>query len=219
MEGLRGKAGWLLLWASVTVAIGCTSTPPPTQAPASLAPSAAATAVADAAECARLIGATSLADPASIQAVDACRYRAAGAQASRAVLVANTAGPDQLWAALWVYAASSNDPAPLLPFASNSDPTLRAMASATLVAFGDRSGFAPLAQLLADTSTMYGSLPPLTIGAYTAAALLRYVVAGSAPSPDLADDPTAHAAVWQAWLNQNAAELQYSPADGIWTLP
>lgn len=217
MEGLRSKAGWLLLCAAV--AIGCTSTPPPTQAPASLAPSGGPTAVVDAAECARLIEASNLADPASIQAVDACRYRAAGGEAAREVLVANTAGPDQLWAALWIYAASSSDPAPLVPFASNSDPTLRAMASATLVAFGDRSGFAPLAALLADTSTMGGSLPPLTIGAYVAGALLRYVVADSAPSPDQADDPTAQAAAWQAWLDQNAAALQYSPADGVWTLP
>lgn len=175
-------------------------------------------AIADEGECRRLIEAVTLIDDPTIRAADACRFTPIGAQAARDVMANASASPDQLWAALWVYAASGSDPAPLRPLASHADSTLRAMASATLVAFGDRAGFVPLAELLADQTSLSGARPPVTVSAFAANSLSRYVAAGGAPAADAAD-PAAQASAWQAWLSANAETLQYSVTEGVWTLP
>jgi hypothetical protein len=176
-----------------------------------------ATPVTDASECRHRIDATNLADAATIQAVDACRYTAAGEQAAREALAAG-GSPDQLWAALWVYSTSANDPTPLVPFATNSDPSVRAMAAATLVAFGDRSGFGALEQLLDEPAQLRGSLPPIGVSTFSMNTLARYVVADGAPTVAPADT-AALAGAWRTWLTTNGAALTYSVADVTWTLP
>jgi hypothetical protein len=209
IEG-RNKSG--VVFVLLAALAGCATTPP-----APSATSGQPVAIADASECRRLIESANLADANTIQPIDACRYNAAGGQAARAVLSTAGATPDQLWAAVWVYAASGTDPAPLVAILSNADPTLRAMASATLVGFGERSGLAPLAALLPESAALRGSLPPMSIGGYATSVLARYVSATDIPAPDA--DPAVTASAWQKWLASNMASLEFSATDGVWVVP
>lgn len=192
--------------------IGCTTAPVPSAvdtAPANSVPSAPAVAAVDAGACRSRIQAADLTQDATIFAVDACQFTLAGAQAASEVLASGATG-DPLWAAVWVYAASGSDPAPLRPMLQQGDPSVRAMAAAALVGFGDATGFAVLGQVTTDTGDIAGADPPETIGAFAVDVLDRYVVA-----PDL---PTT-ASDWSGWLASHAPSLTYDSSAGTWSAP
>jgi hypothetical protein len=210
---MKGRAPFVAGVLSFTVAVtACQSTPP--------VPSPGPTGVAnvDPAECRRLIESVNVSDDATIRATEACRFNPAGAEAASALLAAST-NLDTIWAALWVYSASGSDPAPVRPLAANPDPSVRAMAAATLIAFGDRSGLAAAQDLLTETEPMRGSLPPVAIGNYMVSTLVHYVVAADAPAPGVSTDVASDAQAWAAWLPTHREALQFSPADGVWRMP
>jgi len=184
------------------LAFGCDATRP------SGPPTASQVAVS-ANACTDLIKAVDLARPETIDAVDPCRFTDAGADAARRVLQSNPAGGAR-WAALWVYAASDADPAPLAPYLTSDDPTVRAMAAAATVRFGDRAGFAVLGQSLTESRQLEGTRPPSTIAAF-ALGTLNAVVLGD-------DVPTA-ADAWPSWLGAHAAGLVFDAAAGTWSQP
>ena len=122
--------------------LGC-DTPKPTSSAAITAPPVAVVP----SDCGNRIAAVKLDVVATIDAVDACRFTPEGASAARAALESGASGAPQ-WAAVWVYAASGSDPVPLKPLATSSDPSVRAIAGAALIAFGDVAGFDVLRQAL-----------------------------------------------------------------------
>lgn len=207
-----GRAWWRLVGALVVAlgAIGCDSTPRPTDstgpgpAQASGAPTGAAAAPGD---CAARIAAVDLSKDATILAVDACRFTPGGRTAAQAALAAGaTGGP--LWAAVWVYGASGRDPAPLRPLLQASDASVRVMAAAGLVGFGDASGFESLRLALADGTALAASEPPTSVSSFAATVLGSSIAADALP---------ADAAGWDAWLRSNAATLVFEATTGTWS--
>jgi hypothetical protein len=192
---------------------GCMTTPP-VPSPTAGQP----VAITDAGECRRLIEAVNLADDATIKAVEGCRFSPAGAEAAISVLASSTS-PDALWAALWVYSASGSDAAPVQAFATSTDPTLRAMAAATLIALGDRSGLVAAQNLLAESGLLRGSFPPIPISSFVMATLTQYVVGADAPVSDGSGDVATDAQAWATWLGTHGDSLQFSDSDGVWRVP
>ncbi len=166
------------------------------------------------------IYAAKFSDPASLDAIDRqLRFTAKGEAAARALLdSAATLDGQTLWTALWIYASSGSDPAPLEPLVTHEDASIRAMAAATLVALGSSSGFAALKALLTEQGQLLGSSPPLSIGGYSVAALARYISAPGTPAePAAEEDLTALPGAWSSWLEQNAASLTFDAQTGTWT--
>lgn len=215
LEGLAKFGGLVFL---LTVLVGCTTAPAPSQPVTTGEPTAGPTVVLEPNACRRLIESVNLADGATIKGVEGCRFSPAGADAAVSVLGSSTS-PDALWAALWVYSASGSDAAPVKPFATSTDTTLRAMAAATLIAFGDRSGLAAAQDLLAATDILRGSFPPIPISSYVMATLTQYVVAADAPASDGSGDVATDAQAWATWLGTHRDTLQFSDSDGVWTVP
>jgi hypothetical protein len=185
------------------LALGCGTVNPSGPPPGSQAVDLSADA------CAGLIRAVDLATPETIDAVERCRFTDAGADAAKVVLTSNPTSGAR-WAALWVYAASDADPGPLLPYLASDDPSVAAMAAATVVAFGDRAGFPGLAKALDATQRLDGSKPPMSIQAFAFASLLSSVVVDEAPVD--AED-------WQDWLDANESALVFDGTTGMWGLP
>ncbi len=102
-------------------------TAPPTSDSSSSDPDVAAARAA--------IDAANLDDPASLSAVDAVRFTDAGAVAA-ANAIQDGASGDALWAATLVYGTVGSDPAVLQPLLGNDDPTIRALAAATVLSLG-----------------------------------------------------------------------------------
>jgi hypothetical protein len=152
------------------------------------------------------IEAADLSNEATIDALAGIRFTPAGKQAARDVLAAGASG-DVLWAATWVYASSAQDPAPLLPLLQNTDPTIRALSAAALVALGERAGFAALRASVPSVDPLRGSLPAMTVGDFAVATLTRYVETTEVPAD------------WDTWLGQHAEQLQFDPSHGVWKLP
>ena len=152
----------------------------------------------------------------TINALEGVRFTPAGEEAARAILASSATG-DVLWAATWVYASSATDPAPLVPLLGNADPSIRAMAAATLVALGDHAGFAVLAALLPDAGQLQGSAPPLSIGSFALFTLSRYVQASGVPAePATEADLAAAAANWAVWLGAHDSALTFDTASRTW---
>lgn len=171
---------------------------------------------ADVAAAHGMIEAADLGTADSINALEGVRFTQAGEEAARAVLASGATG-DVLWAATWVYASSATDPGPLVPLLDNADASIRAMAAATLVALGDRAGFAVLAALLPETGQLQGSAPPLSIGSFALSTLSRYVqVAGVPAEPATQSEVAAAAANWAAWLGAHTSALTFDAPSGTW---
>jgi hypothetical protein len=177
------------------------------------------TAAADLANCRALIDAADLLRPETIQAVDACRFATQGAQAARAVLESGARdGP--LWAAVWVYASAGSDPAPLRAAVAADDPSVRVMAAASLVGFGDATGFEVLQTSLDDADWLSGSKPPMRIMEFAVRTLARYVVAADAPvGPAAPEELESVRARWMDWLGLHAQDLAFDDAQGVWGAP
>jgi hypothetical protein len=209
--------------ALLALLAGCTTTPQPTQQGLTVNPSGQPTdqptALIAPTDCGARIGAANLTDEATINAVDDCRFTAGGAEAARSVLAAG-GSRDQLWAAVWVYSSASSDPAPLLPLLQGADSSVRVMAAAAVARLGDRAGLTSLSDALADGGNLAGSRPPLPVAQFAVFSLSRFVDGAGAPAPATgADDETAVANAWRAWLEQNASGLSYDQSRGEWVLP
>jgi hypothetical protein len=200
----RRVAFWTAVAVAAIALAGCESQPPQPSRPPDQAPPAVSES-----DCSARIAAVDLSIEATILAVDDCRFTTAGRDASRAALEAGAEG-GPLWAALWVYAASGQDPAPLRPILQVADTSARVMAASTLVALGDAAGFEPLRQSLGDETTMAGTEPPTPIVAYAVETLESYVIVEPLP---------ADAAAWDAWVAANAGSLAFDDAAGTWGLP
>jgi hypothetical protein len=249
---MRGRAPFLAALALQVAVLGCQSNPPvpPTTAvpnattgpngtagpttPAGPTTAVEVPATPDEAACQQAIAALDLADPASISAVAGCRFTPGGETAAQQVLAAGGTR-DQLWGALWVYATSSRDPAPLLPLAANPDPSIRAMAGAALAPLGEHAGIDALAASLNETSILAGSNPPEAIDEFAVFSLSRSVVAGGAPSSVTPSGPPSSASpassagpsptpsdpihAWQDWLTAHSAQLVFDSTARQWSLP
>jgi hypothetical protein len=167
----------------------------------------------------RLIESADLADETTLDAIGTIRFTVAGAQAAAEVL-ASSDDDDVIWAAIWVYASSGRDASPLRRHMDSSDPTIATMAGATLVAFGERSGFATLERSLGTTEQLRGSRPPQMISDYAATTLLRYVPSIAEASPlDGMVTPAMAAAQWATWLRDHGEGLSFDASSGTWLVP
>ena len=165
----------------------------------------------------QLIETANLANDDTINALEGVRFTPAGEVAARAIL-ASTADGDVLWAATWVYASSATDPGPLVPLLANADASIRVMAAATLIALGDRAGFAVLATSLPDTGQLRGSVPPMGIGSFALFTLSRYLDAPDIPAPPASEEEIpAAAAAWASWLGGHADDLRFDAPSRTWT--
>lgn len=182
-----------------------------TQPPSSFA--ASTPSAADEQQAADLIAHANSSDPSSLDAIEGqLLYTAAGGEAARAALDTGVSG-DQLWAALWVYGTTGADPAPVVRYMSDSDPTISALASADDAEMGDVSGFDQLSQLLNDQEAMANAEPPESISEFVVNALASDIVAQSAPSDG------GDASQWSDWLSTNRAQLTFDAQTGEWTGP
>lgn len=154
-----------------------------------------------------------LADPVSLEAVDAIVFTDASVLAAAAALDEGVSG-GALWAATYLYASGGSDPAVLEPFLEDPDPTVRAMAAAAVLSWGSASGAAVLVDLIADDRFMAGAHPPRTLSAFALATLARFIA-----GPDVPDGTESGAAadLWRSWLEEHGGRLAFH--DGRWSLP
>lgn len=177
---------------------------PVVSAPA--APSLAAADPAAVAAAAKVIETASLSDPATLDAVGAIRFDDGAADAAAAAIRGGATGGTR-WAAVWVYASAGTDPAVLRPVLGDADPSLRAMAAAALVAWGDGAGLAVLRELAGSDDGLAGSYPPESVGHFVVGTLVRFV-----HGPGGTD-----AAAWSAWLASHGTGLVFDAASGTWS--
>ncbi len=159
-----------------------------------------------------------LSDPASLSAVDAIRFSPEGVAAASQALDSGASG-DALWAAVWVYGTSSDgDPAAVLPVLKDGDASIRVMAAAALVAWGEPEGFEVLVAELENTEPLAGSEPPRPVWEFALTTLERYTadhptsVPAEAKESDLA---VAHTE-WSAWLDAHGSELSFDGDAAVW---
>jgi len=211
---LRGRTRIALIFLTF-LAAACSAAPSPTPSPAA---ASGAPATPDLATARSVLQAADLSKPATIAAVDRVRFTAVGEQAARELLAAGASG-EALWAATWVYASSGKDPAPLRGLVTSQDATIRVMAAAFLVATGERAGFEPLVNELADEDLLAGSVPPQAVWTFAVSTLVRYagpngpVPPVDAPAAELA----AAQAAWSGWLSGQGGKLRFDPATGTWS--
>lgn len=216
---LEGLARFGALVFLLAVLVGCTTAPAPSQPVTSGEPTAGPTVVLEPSACRRLIDQTDLTNQSTLQALAPCRFTSAGEQAARETLVSG-ASDAALWAAIWVYATSGSDPAPLRAVLANGDSSIRVMAAAALVSFGDGAGFPIIGQSLTDDAQLTGSLPPRTIASLALMTLSRYVVGVDVPQPpETAAQIDGARTAWGDWLKTNAGALVFNDDDGTWSPP
>ena len=213
---------WLALAASLGVVVllaACTSAPTgsigvtPSPGSASVAPDGTAVAAATV-----ILQATRLGDPDTIAALEGIRLTPAGTAAAGAILKAGASG-DALWAATFVYASGSGDPALLRPLAvdATASPSVRAMAAAGLVGGGDIAGFDPLIAALAGSDDMDGAEPAGKVWEFASDVLERYTHRGVGPALTASDaERTAIQGQWQQWFTTNKALLHFDAAARLW---
>jgi hypothetical protein len=197
--------------AGPTVAPTSAATPAPSET-ASPTPSAVASAVA-------AIEGADLSNDDSLDALDRIRLTPEGRDAARAILERGPGNASQAWAAIVVYAATGNDPAPLRPFAADANPSVAVLAAATLVAFGDAAGFATLEKALSSEQVLAGSHPPRMIGDFALSTLERYVQGANVPTVGPESTVEDYLADWTAWLDGHAAGLAFNSSTGTWAAP
>ncbi len=154
-------------------------------------------------------------DPDSISAIGAIRFTEEGAAAAAQAIRSGATG-DTLWAATWVYGAAGTDADVLLPLLSSTDPTIRALAAAPLLAWGRREAAEELVKLLGIDGDVRGSDPPLRVSDFAGGTLARFVT-----GPTIATDasPADRATAWSAWLAANGATMQFDPTTATWSAP
>lgn len=161
-----------------------------------------------------LIDGALLDDPASLDALGAVRFDDGAPEAAAQALADGVTG-DARWAATWTYASAGTDPGVLRPVLEEPDPSLRALAAAALIAWGDPAGIPALAALVELPDRLAGSYPPTSVGEFATGTLARFVA-----GPGIAPDSTSEeqAAAWSAWLAEHdPATLGFDPETGIWS--
>ncbi len=122
------------------------------------------------------------------------------------------------WVDVYVWANNGIDPTPLRRFVSHEDVELRYMASAGLVAMGDKSGFGPLIEALTDDS-LVGSLQiPLWRVAVTA--LTRVAPSaqfGPVYGASMSQRESSQAE-WRSWL-ESITDRSFDTETGLWRAP
>ena len=151
----------------------------------------------------------------SIETLSTARFTHEGAAAAALAIQSGATG-DALWAATWIYGASGDDPAILLPLLSSSDRTIQAMAAASLLAWGRKEAAHVLVTLLSADGIVRGSEPPVSIAALADSTLDRFV-----DGPALASDatPEDRAAAWSSWFTANEASMQFDIDTATWHAP
>jgi hypothetical protein len=200
--------------AAGTAATAVPTTPPSAAPSETVAPSASAIAAALA-----TIEAADLTNDASLDAVGPLRFTSAGRDAAKAILERGSGNAGQIWAAIVVYAGTGTDPAPLRPYAASADSSIAVLSAATLVAFGDPTGFAVLARLLTSEQQLAGSHPPRLIGDFALTTLERYVAGGNVPAGDAESTVDGYLGEWSAWLAAHTSSLAFDPSTGTWGAP
>jgi hypothetical protein len=116
-----------------------------------------------------------------------------------------------------VYATGGTDPDPLLALLGNDDPTIRAIAGAGLASLGRAEGLDALAALIAVDAGLRGSLPPVSVSAFSAATLAGVTdgAVGDA-STRTPEERTSSAAAWQSWLDGNRSRLSFDAEQRRW---
>ncbi|HEX8162714.1 MAG TPA: HEAT repeat domain-containing protein [Pyrinomonadaceae bacterium] len=142
----------------------------------------------------------------------------AGVAAAARLLAAKPESSEVLWAGTYIYCGAGADPAPLLPLITDKDPAIRLMAAAGLVERGDKRGFAPLIDLLAEPGLLALSHPPRSLWSAATHALVRATGMAELGPPFDADDAMVAAAHkrWLSWLQANDAKLKFAPEQGEW---
>jgi hypothetical protein len=162
-----------------------------------------------------LLAAANVSDPATLDAIDAVRFTDEAADAAAAAIASGAQG-DELWAAVWVYGSSGTDPTVLAPVLSETDSSIRALAAASALAMGDEAGGAALVELLGVPDDLRGADPPVSVQAFAATSLARFVV-GPEIAPDTAPDVIRDA--WTGWWAEHGATISFDPATRRWTAP
>lgn len=141
-----------------------------------------------------------------------------GAQAARQVLAGSPSG-DVRWAAVFVYAGSGTDPAPLAKLLNDSELNIRLLAAAGAVLEGDSAGFPVLIDLLTHNDIMWGSEPPRLFREFAATILITATADSSrGPAVDATTSQVAAAQKrWQQWWSASGATLKYNSATRIWS--
>lgn len=158
-----------------------------------------------------------LKDPTSRSAIERLQGTEAGTAAAAAALAEGVSG-DALWAAAYVYAAGSGDPAPLRPLLQERDVWIRVLAGAGLVARGDVSGFEVLVDGLLHQDPLRGSSPPTPVWTVVTAVLVRMTgVSQFGPHWDFDQRrrTLAHRR-WRSWLEKNHERLWFDSSTGEW---
>lgn len=210
--------------AASTAIAACQSTPsqapgessPVSTAPGSEAPTSSGALSGPAVDAARAaINGADLTNQESIETLSAARFTHEGAAAAAQAIRSGASG-DALWAATWIYGASGDDPAVLLPLLSSSDRTIQAMAAAPLLAWGHKEALTVLVTLLSADGSVRGSEPPVSIAALADSTLDRFV-----DGPALATDatPKDRAAAWSSWFAANEASMQFDVDTATWRAP
>jgi len=170
----------------------------------------------DVAAAGALIDAANLADAATITLIQAIRFTPAGTLAACRHLAAGVTG-DALWAAAWVYGTGGTDPDPLLALLGSDDPTIRAIAGAGLASLGRVEGLDALAGLVSVDAGLRGSLPPVSVSAFSAATLAD-VTNGAVGdvSTSTPEERTDSAAAWRSWLDGTRSRLSFDADQRLW---
>lgn len=161
------------------------------------------------------IDAADLADTTTLETLAGIRFTDEGAIAAGQAIQGGATG-DALWAATWIYTAFGTDPEILVPVLSSADSTVRAMAAAALLAWGRREAADALVALLSSEGGIRGSEPPLTISAFAAATLDRFVDGPTIAAGATREERTA---AWSTWLGANGASMQFDLDAARWDVP
>jgi len=198
--------------AEVSTTVGSTTqaTAGTTQATTTSAPAVDPASVA---KVGAAIEAADIADPETMDVVINARLEDGAADAATSALASGVTG-DQLWAATWIYAGTGTDAEVLRPLLTNDDPTVTAIAAATLASWGDADGLPVLVDLLGEDSELYAANPPQTVSDFARYSLGRYV-----EGPEIAADaePAAIADAWGTWMQTNGPTLTFDEESGIWS--
>ena len=161
------------------------------------------------------IDAANLADEATLEAISAVRVTDAGVEAAAQAIRGDASG-DALWAATWIYTGHGVEPDVLAPLLANPDPSIRAMAATTLLAWGRLEAVRVAIDLIPEQGNVRGSEPPLSLSDFARGALDREI---QDPPIGLDAAPADAAAAWTTWIAANEAALRFDPATGLWSVP
>jgi len=173
----------------------------------------------DAPSATSVLQATQVNDPDTVDAAAWLRFSDDGVAAAAALLGQTGLAAGARWAAVYVYGNGGEDPAPLVPYAADPDPSVRLIAAAALIARGRGEGFAPAVDALTDTSMVTGTLPPCPSWVLAAQTLVRATARADLGPPLDADDRLRRLSqdAWRRWLTDERPALHFDATTGLWS--